>query len=74
MVECTLGELLERKGKSLYSLANDIQMKYPALWRIKANKTKSIKHTTVNKICAALDCDIGDIYRYVPDRKTRTTK
>ena len=34
---------------------------------LKNGKAKAVKVETLNKLCAALDCQPGDLFEYVPD-------
>ena len=40
---------------------------YPILSILKNEKAKGVRFETLNKICAALDCQPGDILEYVRD-------
>ncbi len=51
-----LGELSERVGVSATNLSI-----------LKTGKAKAVRFTTLEAICAALDCQPGDILEYVPD-------
>ena len=52
------GELAERIGVSPTNLSI-----------LKTGKAKAVRFTTLEAICAALDCQPGDILEYVPDRE-----
>ena len=51
-----LGELSERVGVSAKNLSI-----------LKTGKAKAVRFSTLEAICAALDCQPGDILEYVPD-------
>lgn len=51
-----LGELSERVGVSATNLSI-----------LKTGKAKAVRFTTLEAICAALDCQPGDILEYVSD-------
>ncbi len=51
-----LGELSERVGVSATNLSI-----------LKTGKAKAVRFSTLEAICAALDCQPGDILEYVPD-------
>jgi putative transcriptional regulator len=51
----TLTELSDRVGISLANLSN-----------LKTGKARAIRFSTLDAICAALDCQVGDILRYQP--------
>lgn len=64
--------------KKLFHLLIDKEIKDSDLRRLsgisaptmaKIKQDKIIQTDIINKICAALDCQPGDIMEYVPDRK-----
>ena len=52
----TLGELSEKVGITLANLSI-----------LKNNKAKAIRFSTLEAICRALDCSVGELVEYVPD-------
>ena len=52
------GELSERIGITPANLSI-----------LKNNKAKAVRFSTLEAICAALDCQPGDILEYVPEEK-----
>lgn len=52
----SLNELSERVGLTLSNLSI-----------LKTGKAKAIRFSTLEAICAALDCQPGDILEYTPD-------
>jgi putative transcriptional regulator len=63
MIKITLNELLEKKAKSLYSLAKETGITYPALWKITNGRVRGITFDVLEKICLNLDCKPNDILR-----------
>ena len=59
MREMTQKELAERTGKVDITLAN--------LSILKNNKAKAVRFSTLEAICAALDCQPGDLLEYVKE-------
>ena len=51
----TLTELSDRVGITLANLSN-----------LKTGKARAIRFSTLAAICAALNCQVGDILRYEP--------
>lgn len=51
----TLTELSERVGITIANLSN-----------LKTGKARAVRFTTLEAICAALDCQPGDIIQYRP--------
>lgn len=56
----TLTELSEKVGITITNLSI-----------LKTNKAKAIRFSTLSEICRALNCDVGDILRYVNDEDER---
>ena len=60
--------LAKRKMTSL-ELANRVGMTPANLSILKNNKAKAVRFSTLEAICAALDCQPGDILEFVPDEE-----
>ena len=58
--------LAERKMRSR-ELAARIGISEVNLSLLKTGRVKGLRFETLDKICAALDCQPGDILAYVPD-------
>lgn len=56
----TLTELSEKVGITITNLSI-----------LKTDKAKAIRFSTISEICRALNCDVGDILRYVNDEDER---
>ena len=52
----SLGELSERVGITLANLSI-----------LKNNRAKAVRFSTLEALCRALDCNVGDLLTYVPD-------
>ena len=63
-----LYETMKTKGISTYKLVNTYGMSRSLLDRLKHNKP--ISTVTLNDLCEILDCDVGDILKYVRDSET----
>lgn len=61
-----LTELLEEKGKTFYSLRKDKIVGTETIRKLQQNNGL-IDTRTIKNICAYLDCQPGDIMRYLPD-------
>ncbi|MBS5317720.1 MAG: helix-turn-helix transcriptional regulator [Clostridiales bacterium] len=62
MIKNRISEELDRQGKSMYWLAQETQTSYPTIHKLSNNKTESIKFDTLERICRALNCSIGDLF------------
>ena len=67
MIEVTVDfMLLKRKMKSK-DLAKAIGITPANLSILKTGKALGVRFDTLSKICEALDCQPGDLLKYVPD-------
>lgn len=72
MIDVRLKDLLDKQGKSRYWLAKETGIQYGTLMRIeRADLSNRIELGVLDRICAALDCQPGDILSYKPDAKKR---
>jgi putative transcriptional regulator len=60
-VEVRLKQLREAKGISQNALARELEMSLANVQKIEYGKAKSIPLDTLEKICLALECEIGDL-------------
>ncbi|PLZ95007.1 transcriptional regulator [Fischerella thermalis CCMEE 5268] len=60
-MEVRLKQLREDKGLSQNALARQLEMSLANIQKIEYGKAKSIPLDTLEKICLALDCEIGDL-------------
>ena len=56
---------MESRGISMYQLREKCGIDSKTIRRLRANDNMETK--TLNKLCAVLSCEIGDIAKYVPD-------
>ncbi|GAB2765709.1 helix-turn-helix transcriptional regulator [Rhabdobacter roseus] len=59
--------MMARRKMSLTELAEKVDITMANLSILKTGKAKAIRFSTLEAICAALDCQPGDILEYVPD-------
>ena len=60
-VHCRLDELLAEKGMTLTRLSELVGVSVVNLSILKNDRAKAIRFTTLTAICAALDCEIGEL-------------
>ena len=63
----TLDEVLQRRGMTLTHLSEAIDLTLANLSILKTGKAKAVRFSTMEAICAVLDCQPGEILRYEPD-------
>ena len=59
-----LWETMARKRISTYTLREKCDIDSKTIRRLKANENVETK--TLDKLCAVLDCSLGDIAQYLP--------
>ena len=62
-----LDVMLAKRKMSLSQLSERVGVTLANLSVLKTNKAKAVRFSTLEAVCAALDCQPGDILEYVPD-------
>ncbi|MCZ8019167.1 helix-turn-helix transcriptional regulator [Novosphingobium sp.] len=62
-----LDELLHQRRMTLTELAERVDITLANLSILKTGKAKAIRFSTLESICAVLDCQPGDLIGYQPD-------
>jgi putative transcriptional regulator len=71
MFHIALESLLKQKGKSAYWLAQQTGLHNSVLSKYKNNEVKAPRLDVLDKICGALECEIGELLVRIPDKKNR---
>ncbi len=61
MIEIRVDQLLADHGRTFYWLAKETGISHTTLWRLKKGKALGINFETLEKMCAALKCQPGDV-------------
>ena len=64
-----LDVVMAKNKIGLTELANEVDITLANLSILKNNKAKAVRFSTLEAICAALDCQPGDILVYVPEEE-----
>ena len=64
-----LDVMMAKRKMSLNELAAKVDLTLANLSILKNNKAKAVRFSTLEAICAALDCQPGDILVYVPEEE-----
>lgn len=64
-IKINLQEILDKKGKTRYWLANQTGIHYKTIDSYYKNKVRRYEADSILKICLALDCQVGDIIKIV---------
>jgi putative transcriptional regulator len=66
-INVTLDVMLARRKMKSRDLAAIIDLSETNLSLLKSGKVKGIRFETLERLCAALQCQPGDLLEYVPD-------
>jgi putative transcriptional regulator len=65
MIVVNLDVMMAKRKMSLTELSERVGISMTNLSLLKTGKARSIRFSTLNAICKALDCEAGDIIQYV---------
>ena len=60
-----------KKNLTVAQLADLIGITQANLFVLKSNRGKAIRFSTLEALCRVLDCQPGDILKYVPEKQVR---
>jgi putative transcriptional regulator len=63
-VTCNLGVLLKSRNLNLTELSQKVGISYANLSVLKNNHAKAIRFSTLEALCEALDCEIGELFEF----------
>jgi putative transcriptional regulator len=66
-IQVKLDDVLHDRRMTLSQLAEQVDITLANLSILKTGKARAIRFSTLDAICAALDCQPGDILRFAPD-------
>ena len=67
-IRCHLGELLKARSMTLVELSERVDISVVNLSILKNNRAKAMRFSTLQAICKALDCEVGELLSYAPVR------
>lgn len=67
-IHCRLDELLAERGMTLTRLSELVGVSIVNLSVLKNDRAKAIRYSTLEAICAALDCEVGELLVRSPTR------
>jgi putative transcriptional regulator len=72
VIQSRVKEVAEAQGvKSSYELQNALGVAPTVALRLWRGKVTRFSTDTLNKLCSAFNCQVGDLLVYVPDKKRR---
>ena len=60
-IHCRLDELLAERGMTLTRLSELVGVSVVNLSVLKNDRAKAIRYSTLSAICAALECEVGEL-------------
>lgn len=69
MVRLTIDKYLNEHGITRYELAKRTDVKFQTIDRYYKNRVVRYDSYILDRICAALECSLGDILEYVKDEE-----
>lgn len=69
MLIINLDVMMAKRKISLNDLSAKVGITIANLSILKNNHAKAIRFSTLDAICRVLDCSVGDIIEYVPDKE-----
>ena len=73
MIVNKLSRLLGERRMSVRELQRQTGLAYVTVYNLRSDKSHRVDFATLDAICSALDCSVGDILEHVPDAPTRTS-
>ena len=69
MIIVNLDVMLAKRKMTLSELADEVGITVSNMSIFKTGKVRAIRVRTLDTICRVLDCNVGDILDYQPDKK-----
>ena len=67
MIRLTIDKMLEKRGITRYELAKRTEIKFQTIDRYYKNKVIRYDSYILDRICAALECNVSDILEFVKE-------
>lgn len=61
-IRCHLDDLLESRGLTIAELSKRVDITPVNLSKLKNNRAKAVRFSTLLALCEALDCQPGDLF------------
>jgi len=74
MVRLRVGKLLREKGLTTYWLAKAANIPETTAYRLARGAVKRVDVRLVDRLCAALNCQVADLFERIPDRPHKAAK
>ena len=67
MIKVNINVLLAQRGMSVAEFADAVDLSPANVAVLKNGRAKAIRFSTLERICKALDCAVGDVLEFVDD-------
>jgi DNA-binding Xre family transcriptional regulator len=74
MIVCNLKAILNRKGWSQYRLQKESGITAPTISALYKRSSKLYSARVLSRLCWTLECKLGDLLEYEPERFPRTKR
>jgi putative transcriptional regulator len=68
MIVVNLDVMLAKRKMTLSELADEVGITLSNMSIFKTGKVRAVRISTLDTICRVLDCNVGDILEYQPDK------
>lgn len=65
-IVCHLDELVAARGTTLTALAAEVGITLVNLSKLKNDRARAVRFSTLTALCDALDCTVGDLFTVAP--------
>ena len=69
MIKLTINEIIDKKGWSRYELSKRTGVQYQVIDKYYKNNVIRYDKYVIDKICRALECEVGDILKFVDEEE-----
>ena len=69
MVKVKLSDLLGKHKMNQKTLSNLTKIRPATISKMYYGETKRVTLEQINNICSALDCEISELFEYIPDKE-----
>jgi putative transcriptional regulator len=70
-IRVLLSDLLEKRGMTQVELQVKSGLGYSTINELYHGKTKRVTFSTLEALCAALNCDVCELIQYAPGKRAR---
>lgn len=69
MIKCHFSRILGERKLKISDVARDTGINRGTLTRLYQETTERIEVDAMNKLCAYFDCEVGDLFQHIKDKK-----